>query len=48
MMRALLFLCLVGAAIYGFLVFTEDALKDPIQKTASLSKPSSLVHRAKD
>jgi hypothetical protein len=28
MMRALLFLCLVGAAIYSFLVFTEDALKD--------------------
>ena len=28
MMRALLFLCLVGAAIYGFLVVTEDALKE--------------------
>ena len=28
MMRALLLLCLVGAAIYGFLVVTEDALKD--------------------
>jgi hypothetical protein len=28
MMRALLLLCLAGAAIYGFLVFTEDALKD--------------------
>ena len=32
MMRALLFLCLVGAAIYGFLVFTEDALKDTDSK----------------
>jgi hypothetical protein len=32
MMRALLFLCLVGAAIYGFLVFTEDALKDADSK----------------
>ena len=32
MMRALLFLCLVGAAIYGFLVFTEDALKDDRSK----------------
>jgi hypothetical protein len=28
MMRALLFLCLTGAAIYGFLVFTQNALKD--------------------
>ena len=28
MMRALLFLGLVGAAIYGFLVVTEDALSD--------------------
>ena len=32
MMRALLFLCLVGAAIYGFLVFTEDALKETDSK----------------
>jgi hypothetical protein len=32
MMRAVLFLCLVGAAIYGFLVFTEDALKDTDSK----------------
>jgi hypothetical protein len=32
MMRALLFLCLVGAAIYGFLVFTEEALKDADSK----------------
>ena len=32
MMRALLFLCLVGAAIYGFLIFTEDALKDADSK----------------
>jgi hypothetical protein len=32
MMRALLFLCLVGAAIYGFLVITEDALKDADSK----------------
>jgi hypothetical protein len=28
MVRALLFLCLVGAASYGFLVVTGDALKD--------------------
>lgn len=28
MVRALLFLSLVGAAIYGFLVVTEDALTD--------------------
>ena len=32
MMRALLLLCLVGAAIYGFLVFTEDALKETDSK----------------
>jgi hypothetical protein len=32
MMRALLFLCLVGAAIYGFLVVTGDALKDADSK----------------
>jgi hypothetical protein len=32
MMRALLLLCLVGAALYGFLVATEDALKDPDSK----------------
>ena len=32
MMRALLLLCLAGAAIYGFLVFTEDALKDADSK----------------
>ena len=32
MMRALLFLSLVGAAIYGFLVFTEDALTDAKSK----------------
>ena len=32
MMRALLFLCLIGAAIYGFLVFTEDALKETDSK----------------
>ena len=50
MMRALLFLCLVGAAIYGFLVFTEDALKetDPkggvaiqTQQTRSAGEPLS-------
>jgi hypothetical protein len=32
MMRALLFLSLVGAAIYGFLVVTEDALTDSKSK----------------
>ena len=32
MMRALLFLSLVGAAIYGFLVVTEGALTDPNAK----------------
>jgi hypothetical protein len=32
MMRALLFLSLVGAAIYGFLVFSEDALTDSKSK----------------
>jgi hypothetical protein len=31
-MRALLFLSLVGAALYGFLVFTEDALTDSKSK----------------
>jgi hypothetical protein len=31
-MRALLFLSLVGAAIYGFLVVTEDALTDSKSK----------------
>ena len=33
MMRALLFLSLVGAAIYGFLVVTEDALTDSKSKS---------------
>ena len=32
MMRALLLLSLVGAAIYGFLVVTEDALTDFVKK----------------
>jgi hypothetical protein len=32
MVRALLLLSLVGAAIYGFLVFTEDALTDSKSK----------------
>jgi hypothetical protein len=32
MMRALLLLCLVGAALYGFLVVTEDALEDADSK----------------
>ena len=32
MMRALLLLSLVGAAIYGFLVVTEDALTDANSK----------------
>ena len=34
MMRALLLLCLVGAALYGFLVVTEDALEDTDSKGA--------------
>lgn len=32
MMRAILFLSLVGAALYGFLVLTEDALTDTNSK----------------
>ena len=32
MMRALLLLCLVGVALYGFLVVTEDALEDANSK----------------
>ena len=39
MMRALLLLSLVGAAIYGFLVVTEDALTDKLKRR--LSYPNS-------
>ena len=48
MMRAILFLSLVGAALYGFLVVTGDALQKQTPNKAGTFKLSPITQRAND